>query len=245
MVDTETDLGPWWITTQEGREARRHDIRHDPLPGATPIKLANRTKVQVACALKDEAGITVDPLRPMDELKDIANIHGISLQYPKAQITEGRSMKPKGLLQILWEQGWINPCECTACKQDKTAGRIVNTLFYTINGRKHAQTGQILDSSSLRALMGQCSDFMEEDTALQFLGKHLGLRVLFTHKIHCEFAGEGIEYNWAHAKAKMRIAPIRQKKGRANFIALVMKCLCPENVLTKEQIRKFVARARA
>ncbi len=30
-----------------------------------------------------------------------------------------------------------------------------------------------------------------------------------------------------------------------NFIALVMKCLCPETVMTKERIRKFSARARA
>lgn len=74
--------------------------------------------------------------------------------------------------------------------------------------------------------MGQCADFKEEETALQFLGQQLGLRVLFTPKFHCEFAGEGIEYNWAHAKAKMRITPLREKKGRVNFIALVMKCLC-------------------
>jgi hypothetical protein len=202
MVYSETDAGPWWIVTQEGREAQRYDIIHDPLPGAA-IKLANRTKAQLARALNDEAGIAVDPLRPMDEIKEIlANTHGISLQYPKARITEGWSMKAKGLLQILWERGWINPGECMAFKQDKNAGRIVNTSFYTINGRKDPRTGQILDSTSLRALMGQCTDFKEEDTALQFLRKHLGLRVLFTPKFHCEFAGEGIEYNWAHAKAK-------------------------------------------
>jgi hypothetical protein len=43
----------------------------------------------------------------------------------------------------------------------------------------------------------------------------------------------------------MRVTPLREKKGRANFIALVMKCICPETVLTKERIRKFAARARA
>ena len=93
--------------------------------------------------------------------------------------------------------------------------------------------------------MDKCSDFKDEETALQFLGKQLGLRVLFTPKFHCEFAGKGLEYNWAHAKAKMRTTPIREKKGRANFIALVMKCICPETVLTKERIIKFSARARA
>jgi hypothetical protein len=59
-----------------------------------------------------------------------------------------------------------------------------------------------IEASLLQALMGQCTD-SEEDTAfLQFLGKQLGLRVLFTPKFHCEFVGEGIEYNWAHARAK-------------------------------------------
>ena len=44
----------------------------------------------------------------------------------------------------------------------------------------------------------------------------------------------------------MRTTPIREKKGRANFIELVKKCIvCPENVLTQERIRKFSARARA
>jgi hypothetical protein len=51
---------------------------------------------------------------------------------------------------------------------------------------------------------------MEEDTALQFHGKkQLGLRVLFftPKSFQYEFAGEGIEYNWAHAEAKMQITP--------------------------------------
>ena len=43
----------------------------------------------------------------------------------------------------------------------------------------------------------------------------------------------------------MRTTPICKKKGRANFIELVKKCICPENVLTKVRIRKFSAQARA
>jgi hypothetical protein len=72
------------------------------------------------------------------------------------------------------------------------------------------------------------------------------LQVIFTPpKFHCEFAGEGIEYNWAHAKAKMRATPLCEKKGRANFMKLVNKCICPETVLTKARISKFAARTRA
>jgi hypothetical protein len=68
---------------------------------------------------------------------------------------------------------------------------------------------------------------------------------MLTPKFHCEFAGEGIEYAWAQAKAIMRRTPLRDKKGRANFINLVMRCLCPATVLTRERVRKFAARARA
>jgi hypothetical protein len=71
--------------------------------------------------------------------------------------------------------------------------------------------------------MGFCTDFQEEATALQHSGKLLGSKVIFTPKFHCKFAREGIEYNWAHAKAKMRATPPHKKKGRADFIKVVKK----------------------
>jgi hypothetical protein len=36
-----------------------------------------------------------------------------------------------------------------------------------------------------------------------------------------------------------------RRKAEQSFIALVMKCICPAMVLTKERIRKFSAHARA
>ncbi len=67
--------------------------------------------------------------------------------------------------------------------------------------------------------MGCCTDFQEEETALQHLGKQLGSKVIFTPKFHCKFAGEGIEDNWAHAKAKMRATPLCEKKGCAKLFS--------------------------
>jgi hypothetical protein len=49
--------------------------------------------------------------------------------------------------------------------------------------------------------------------ALQYLRSQLGIKVMLTPKFHCKFAGEGIEYNRAHAKAKMQRTPIREKKA--------------------------------
>ena len=93
--------------------------------------------------------------------------------------------------------------------------------------------------------MGHCQNFREEQTASQHLGSQLGVEVIFTPTFHCEFAGEGIEYNWAHAKSEIRATPLGETKGHANFMNLVMKSICPATVLTKERVSKFAARARA
>ena len=77
------------------------------------------------------------------------------------------------------------------------------------------------------------------------MGTQLGVKVQLTPKFHAEFAGEGVEYCWAHAKAYYRRVPISRKRGRESFKQLVTECTCPINVLTKERIEKFALRARA
>jgi hypothetical protein len=51
---------------------------------------------------------------------------------------------------------------------------------------------------------------------------------MLTQKFHCEFAGEGIQYAWAQAKALIRRTPMREKKGRVNFINLVTSVFAPQ-----------------
>lgn len=222
------------------RERRKHDI-HD---NSGRAKVVSRTRGELASALLQESGITVEPNRPLNELKELAAIHGVSLTREKICVLEGWFGKAKGLLQVLWERGWIDTSKCNE-QTDKEGNKVRNTSYYTLMGRKDPVTGQVIESSSLRGLMGNCFDFVTEETALQYLGSQLGLQVMLTPKFHCEFAGEGIEYAWAQAKAMMRRTPMREKKGRVNFINVVMRCLCPATVLTKERVRKFAARARA
>jgi rubredoxin len=93
--------------------------------------------------------------------------------------------------------------------------------------------------------LAECTDFKQEETALQFLASQLGVTVRLTPKFHAELAGEGVEYSWAHAKAYYRRMPLSRKRGRENFKQLVRDCTCPVNVLTKERIEKFASRARA
>jgi hypothetical protein len=74
MVFEPDDIGPWWFSKDEIRESRRHKIINN-----YSSKMVNRTRAQLAQALKD-AGITVDSSRPANELKGFTIQHGIALQ---------------------------------------------------------------------------------------------------------------------------------------------------------------------
>ena len=54
--------------------------------------------------------------------------------------------------------------------------------------------GEVVDGAeewSLRVLMASCLDFAEKMTALQHVGKELGVSVIISPKFHAEKAGEG------------------------------------------------------
>ncbi len=117
-------------------------------------------------------------------------------------------------------------------------------MKYTLDGQKDA--GQIDVQFLLCHLMAEWMYFKnEEETALQYLGTQLGVRVELMSKFHAELAGEGVEYSRAHAKSFYRQNPVSRKRGRENFKELVRECTCPVNVLSRVRIEKFAARARA
>ena len=101
----------------------------------------------------------------------------------------------------------------------------------------------MVEEISLRHMMGQCTDFAEEMSQLESIGKKLGCTVIITTKYHAEYAGEGIEYSWGLAKCCYRRQPLSKKKKKANFFALVDQCLSRE-LLSKDMVRKFSKRAR-
>ena len=141
---------------------------------------------------------------------------------------EGCEGKPKGLLQILWERGLIDTTKLSQ---------------YTKDGTKDKKTGKIDRKFSLRRMMQQCTDFRNEETALQYLGRKLGVKVDCTPKFHCEMAGEGIEYCWAFSKALYRRKPLASKKSRDTFKKLVKECTSA-SILKPAQCKKFSRRAR-
>ena len=121
----------------------------------------------------------------------------------------------------------------------------VNFCLVTDNGLD--DDGEMLEGAeywSLRFLMASCLDFAEEMTALQHVGRELGVSVIITPKFHAELAGEGIEYSWGLTKGVYRRKPLRAKKGKESFKALVDECTSRE-ILTTKTVRKLSRRARA
>jgi hypothetical protein len=95
------------------------------------------------------------------------------------KIIQGWQGRPKGMLQVLWECGFIDE---------------QNLNQYTITGRKD-EMGILQPETSLKFLLGNCLDFEEEKSLLQSKGRILGAKIDRTPKCHCKLAGEGIEYS--------------------------------------------------
>ena len=70
MVFEPDGIGPWWYSTEEIRESRRHDIIDH-----NSFIMVNRTRAQLAQALTD-GGITVDSSPAANKLKEFAVQHG-------------------------------------------------------------------------------------------------------------------------------------------------------------------------
>ncbi|KAI2501400.1 hypothetical protein MHU86_13067 [Fragilaria crotonensis] len=222
LVYLESDSGPWYLSPEQ----RQSQNTTDPLVEANVSKDQRRYLWSVSVL-----GVTLQQQRgyTRKELQEFAKNNGIDLHEQKEVVTFGWERQPKGLLQVLWERGLID-CEAI----DK----------YTVDGRKDIISGKVDLQYSLRGIMSNCRDFKEEETALQHLGRQLGVTVMLTPKFHAELAGEGVEYSWAHAKAFYRRLPVSRKRGRDNFKQLVKESTCPASVLTKIRI-EFASRARA
>ena len=84
----------------------------------------------------------------------MASAQDIPLTKIVPNVEAGLVGKQKGLLQVLWERGWIDE------------SRLVN---YEII--KKYDTGAVDEELSLRCLMDSCLDFANEITELQSMGE--------------------------------------------------------------------------
>ena len=202
------DAGPFWMNIQE-QELNRQDRILPPLSG-TP-----RTRNKTISELKAE-------LRPLNvlneqcqyrfvELQELAKTNNVDVKIIRTREKKGWQGQPKGLLQVLWERGWIDEA---------------NLEKYTMDPATD-DDGEVLEGAeewSLRVLMTSCLDFAEEMTAFQHVGNELGVSVIISPKFHGELAGEGIEYSWGVTKGLYRRKPLHSKRSKEAFKGLVVEC---------------------
>ena len=117
-------------------------------------------------------------------LKDVQTLaleHNLPIEYTHKKVQEGWNLKPKGMIQILWERGFINPNK--------------SVREYTVNGRKrNKDNNNIIPGTSLRELVQNLPDFKIESTFLQFQAQQLRGQVCCSPKYHPEIAGEAVEF---------------------------------------------------
>jgi hypothetical protein len=88
-------------------------------------------------------------------------------------------------------------------------------------------------TTSLRYTISQCPGFWKKETALQHLGRTIGVAVDSTPKFHAELAGEGIEYSKYLYRRKL----VASKKCRENVKALIRFCTDPTKEIDKVRVR--------
>jgi hypothetical protein len=134
LVFKPTDDRPFWMSREE-QEKTGHD---QVIQGQTRTRTLKKAEMK---KLLEEKNI---PARgTAKELAKICEDHGILTRITSYKVIEGWENKPKGMLQTLWERGFI----------DRS-----NLSKYTMNGRQD-ETGILLKETSLMYLMSNCQDF--------------------------------------------------------------------------------------
>ena len=136
-----------------------------------------------------------------EKIERLAKDHEIELTCWIEVIEEGWVGRPRGLLQVLWERGWINQKRISE---------------YTLKGRAHQMddNGKVLPEHQhfiLHTLMSKCANFKEEKSAMEVLLEDLTTKLLNNQKVellvspkyHCKLAGKGVEYAYVGSHAEL------------------------------------------
>ena len=226
---SETDEGPFYLSAEERENLKR------PCPtGKTRTR--KRTKREICEDLRKE-GFQPKGLRHMDDLVNQARVHNIPIEVIEEIIRPGWVNENKGLLQVLYERGWID---------EENIGE------YSLKGLKHQmdENKEVKDEYKtylLRDKMAACGDFRKEKTAMEELLHQLSskgnckITPLNTPKYHPEIAGEGIEYAWGHAKRYFRSISLEMKNTKEKFVEAIKDSI---KYVSVKNINSFAGRCR-
>ena len=219
MCFKEGDDGPYYMSP-----INRELHRYDEVKGK---KVKKRLKKDM-CQDLERLGFNVRG-KTIKEVQEMATAANLPTMVEEDDVVKGWVGKPKGIKQVLWERGLLDPQVTYVSKIKKDDPNYEEKVEYS-------------------TVLADCADFLNEKTSLMYLGERLGVEVDRSTKSHPELAGEGIEYSWGRAKSVYRSSTLAQKKGKENFRLLVADCLStkdePKNGgLTTEMVRKFLRRA--
>ena len=212
----EGDIGPYYYSPEE-RIARKND---QIIPTKT-VEHTYNTK-ELIQRINESTALNIQLKISYAKASEIAKKEGISLTYTKPKVIKGWLNKSKGMMQILYERGFINPN--------------VSVKSYTEKGLK-LPTGLYDDTLQYKTMVDNLPDFKGEQSRLEFFAEKLGVTVAYGPKYHPEIAGEGIEYCWALSKSDYRKQPLSEKKKKNQFESLVMKSMDTSTVLDIHQVR--------
>jgi hypothetical protein len=154
---SDTDIGPFWMTPDE-RTLNRLDQIIDSSDSAT-AKVVPKNKSELILELHGK-GIKTKG-KNKKELVGLCVNNSIEINRGDTpKIKEGWLGKPKGLLQVLWERGFVDTNKLSS---------------YTLTGKKN-EFGIVDESLSLRHLMSMCPDFLNEEGMMEHIGKNSELK---------------------------------------------------------------------
>ncbi len=229
MVYDELDIGPFDLSPQD-RQSLKYDVVETlPAEKHRTVKLKKVEIVDLLMQTDLGKGLGKQALLNMRlaDLQDKAAALSIDIMATvTSKLRKGWVGKGKGLLQVLWERGFID--------ESKVKNYKVKVLD---------EDGNVVPTFSLEYMMANCPDFVNEMSQLEYVCQQLGTKTIITTKYHAEFAGEGIEYSWGYSKSLYRRSPLKMKRGKEQFDKLVSYCISRET-MTRELVRRFSKRAR-
>ena len=151
-----TDQGPAKMSA-----SKREETKHDIVVGREDHE---RTIPEILTVLKQQHNFNVRKRYRRKEVDELARTYNIPLVVEQDKIKHGWLGKPKGMFQVLWERGWIDP--------DRPM------KDYTVNGKKEHldDSGNVKEEFKhlcLTHLLGQCEDFKNEMTAMEYLADEM------------------------------------------------------------------------
>jgi hypothetical protein len=141
------DSGPFYKSEAERGEASKFDHQ----TGVSRRKIRKKEAMEIDLRAK---GVRAKGNKVV--IVQLCKHNDVPYKVFTETIIEGRNGKRKGMLQILWERGFIDH----AIEPAKAEG------FYSNDGKKDA-FGNLIPGTSLRKMMSSLIDLINEDTLLQ------------------------------------------------------------------------------